>query len=144
MDSEEVVLIGLLKGSIISFAQLIKDVRINCVIDFITVSSYLSTSSTGKVLIKQNFDVDIRGKDVLLFDDILDTGLTLKKICEHLKESGPKSVRTMVLLEKNVERKRDIKVDIAGFRVPNYFVLGYGFDLDGYFRNWDYIASITE
>lgn len=126
----------------ISFAQLVKDIKINCVIDFITVSSYQSTSSTGVVTIKQNFEVDIKGKDVLLFDDILDTGLTLKKIYEHLETSKPRRIKTMVLVDKDVERKCDIEVDIAGFKIPNFYVLGYGFDVDGYYRNWDYIATI--
>ncbi len=137
-SGKEFVAVGILKGAIFFLADLVralpKDSRVK--IDFMAVSSYgASTKSSGIVKIVKDLDTDIKGKDVLLVEDILDTGLTLSYLQELLRGRAPKSLNTCVLLDKPDRRRGLVDVDFKGFSLPDEFVVGYGLDYSGYWRN---------
>ena len=142
--NEELYVICILKGSVIFTCDLIKKLKMPVVLDFLIASSYgEGTSSSGIVKILKDIDVDINNKNILIIDDIIDTGYTMKKIVEHLTIKNPKSIKTCVLLSK-IERRvvNNIKVDYVGFNIENEFVLGYGLDYNQKFRNIPYIGKI--
>ena len=142
---EELVLIAVLKGSVLFLADLVRAFSRQLAFDFIGVSSYgASRSSLGVVTLEKEISSDIRGKSVLLVDDILDTGRTLGWIREHLRRFGPKQVRICVLLEKQRPRVIEVKADYAGFVIPDAFVYGYGLDFEDKFRHLPYIACLRE
>jgi hypoxanthine phosphoribosyltransferase len=129
-------LVGVLKGSIFLLADLARELRGEVSFDFIGVSSYgTGTSSTGAVKLTKDLDVNIESKTVLIVEDILDTGLTLKYIQRLFEERKPKHLRTIVLLDKPERRIADVKADYTGFAIPNEFVVGYGLDYDQRYRN---------
>lgn len=134
----EFVAVGILKGAIFFLADLVRclprESRVK--IDFMAVSSYgASTKSSGIVKIVKDLDTDIKGKDVLLVEDILDTGLTLSYLQVLLRGREPASLRTCVLLDKPDRRRIEVPVDFRGFSIPDEFVVGYGLDYSGYWRN---------
>ena len=141
---EEIYCIGLLKGSVIFLSDLVKELNIPVIIDFMSVSSYGSeTVSSGDVKILKDTDLDLRGKHVLIVEDIIDTGLTLEHVIKYFKEGkGVKSLRTCTLLSKPERRKVDVQVEYIGFDVPDKFVIGYGLDYDQRYRNLPYIAVV--
>ena len=112
------------------------------ILDMIQVSSYQGTESTGNVIMKKDLSVDIEGKKVLVVEDIIDTGYTLKYLKEYLESLNPKEVKIAVLLDKAERRKANIQVDYTGFVIPNKFVVGYGFDIDDKYRNLSYIGYV--
>jgi len=129
-------LVGVLKGSIFLLADLARELRGEVSFDFIGVSSYgTGTNSTGAVKLTKDLDVHIESKTVLIVEDILDTGLTLKYIQRLFEERRPKHLRTIVLLDKPERRIADVKADYTGFSIPNEFVVGYGLDYDQRYRN---------
>ena len=134
---EEIYCVGLLKGSVIFLSDLVKE-------DFMSVSSYGSeTVSSGDVKILKDTDLDLRGKHVLIVEDIIDTGLTLEYVIKYFKEGkGVKSLKTCTLLSKPERRKVDVQVEYIGFEVPDKFVIGYGLDYDQKYRNLPYIAVV--
>jgi len=132
---EELIVVGLLKGSFIFVSDLIREFRRNLFVDFMRVSSYRGTTSSGNVEIKKDLEMDIKGKNVLLVDDILDTGRTFKKVLDLLVAREPKSLKTCVLLDKPSRRVVDVKADFVGFTIPDHFVVGYGLDWDEWGRN---------
>ena len=132
---EELVVVGLLKGSFVFVSDLVREFERPVLIDFMSVSSYRGTESTGNVEVKKDLDMDIKGKNVLLVDDILDTGRTFKKVLELLKTREPKELKTCVLLDKPSRRVVDINADFVGFEIPDHFVVGYGLDWDEMGRN---------
>ena len=137
------MLIGLLKGCVPFMSDLLKKITCKCTIDFLKVSSYSGTSSTGVVTIKGDIP-NVKGKDVILVDDILDTGRTLFEIRKLLLNAGAKSVRLCVLLDKPKGREVNIEADYVGGLVPNEFVVGYGLDYNEYYRNLPYIGVLKE
>ena len=141
---EEIYCVGLLKGSVIFLSDLVKELNIPVIIDFMSVSSYGSeTVSSGDVKILKDTDLDLRGKHVLIVEDIIDTGLTLEHVIKYFKEGkGVKSLRTCTLLSKPERRKVDVKVEYIGFDVPDKFVIGYGLDYNQKYRNLPYIAVV--
>jgi len=141
---KELVFIGLLKGCEPFVSDLVKNVSNYLITDYMKVKSYVGTSSTGELLIKNDIDVDITGKDVIVVDDICDSGLTLKKVTELLSTRGANSVECCVLLDKPEGRKVDVKIKYVGVNVPNEFVVGYGLDYNGYYRNLPYIGVLKE
>lgn len=144
-NSETVILIGLLKGSVPFLAQLIKDVTIDVTLDFMTVSSYAGgLKSGGNLKIVMDLKQDIKGKDVLIVEDIVDTGLTLKTIIEGLNLRHPKSLKTITLLDKPEGRKVDFHVDKYGFIAPHEFLVGFGLDVKEKMRNLPYIGIFDE
>ena len=142
---EEVYCVGLLKGSVIFLSDLVKEINSPVIIDFMSVSSYGSeTVSSGDVKILKDTDLDLRGKHVLIVEDIIDTGLTLEHVIRYFKESkGVKTLKTCTLLSKPERRKVNIDIDYVGFDVPDKFVIGYGLDYDQKYRNLPYIAVVV-
>ena len=142
---EEVYCVGLLKGSVVFLSDLVTEINSPVVIDFMSVSSYGSeTVSSGDVKILKDTDLDLRGKHVLIVEDIIDTGLTLEHVIRYFKESkGVKTLKTCTLLSKPERRKVNIDIDYVGFDVPDKFVIGYGLDYDQKYRNLPYIAVVV-
>ncbi|MFZ5998146.1 MAG: hypoxanthine phosphoribosyltransferase [Nitrospirota bacterium] len=137
---KEVLAVGILKGSFMFFADLIRALKIPVSVDFIISSSYVKTDSSGKTSIYYDVRENIKGRDVLLIDDIIDTGISLNIIRESLLSKGPASLRICVLLDKEERRVTRVPLDYIGFRIPNQFVVGYGLDYENKYRNLPYIA----
>ena len=128
---EEVHLICILKGSVFFVCELAKRITVPVSMDFMSVSSYGDgTASSGVVKIAKDLDETLEGKDVLIVEDIIDSGRTLSYLIEILKKRGPKSLRLCTLLDKPERRVKDVKVDYVGFNIPEEFVVGYGLDYD--------------
>ena len=141
----DLLLIGVLKGSVVFMADLIKEINIPCSIDFMAVSSYgSSTSSSGVVRILKDLDSEIEGKDVLIVEDIIDSGVTLKYLIKYLQGRKPNSVEIACLLNKPERRKVDIGVKYIGYNVPDLFLVGYGLDYAEKYRNLPYIGVLKE
>ncbi|HEY7541697.1 MAG TPA: hypoxanthine phosphoribosyltransferase [Methylomirabilota bacterium] len=141
--SADLVLVGVLQGAIPFVADLMRAVALDLTIDFLRTSSYGSgTISAGKVQLVTDLTVDIAGRHVLIVDDIVDTGHTLAALIRTLEARGPRSVRACVLLDKTGRRETAITVDYVGFTIPNVFVVGYGLDYDGLYRNLPYVAML--
>ncbi|HID15814.1 MAG TPA: hypoxanthine phosphoribosyltransferase, partial [Candidatus Atribacteria bacterium] len=142
---KEILAICVLKGASIFMADLVRYIKVPLKFDFIAVSSYGdSTFSLGAVKILKDIDQDIAGKDVLLVEDIVDTGYTLNYLLRIFKARNPKSLKVCTLLSKPSRRKIDVTVDYCGFEVPDKFVVGYGLDFRGYYRNYPYIFTLKE
>ncbi len=141
---KNLVLVSILKGSVVFMADLMRAVSIPCSIDFMVVSSYggSNTTSSGLVKIIKDLDGDLSGKDVLIVEDILDTGITLSNLVPMLKMRNPSSVKICTILDKPSRRKADIQPDYEGFRVPDEFVVGYGLDYDEKYRNLPYVGVL--
>ena len=137
------MVIGLLKGSIVFMTDLIKEIDLPLVIDFMSVSSYSGTTSTGVIKILKDTDIDVKGKDVLIVEDIIDTGLTLSHVKKLLIDRGTKSLKICTLLDKPARRTVDMKGDYVGFEIPDEFVVGYGLDYDQRHRNLPYIGIVV-
>ncbi|SHH42613.1 hypoxanthine phosphoribosyltransferase [Caloranaerobacter azorensis DSM 13643] len=142
---KDLVVICVLKGAVMFMSDLCKNIDLPLSIDFMAVSSYgSSTQSSGVVRILKDLDSSIEDKDVLIVEDIIDTGLTLSYLVENLKSRGPKSVKLCTLLNKPERRKTDVKVDYIGFTIPDEFVVGYGLDFNEKYRNLPYICVLKE
>jgi hypoxanthine phosphoribosyltransferase len=140
-----VLLIGILKGAVLFLADLMRRVRIPCEIDFIAVSSYGSaTDSSGVVRILKDLESSIEGRDVLIVEDIIDSGLTLHYLIRNLRARGPRSLEVCALLDKPERRRVDLPIRYVGFEIPDEFVIGYGLDYGQRFRNLDYVAVLAE
>lgn len=145
-QDKELVLIGVLKGSCVFMADLMRQLDLPMEIDFMAVASYKDgTVSTGDVEILKDLTKPIRGKDVIIVEDIIDTGLTLTRLVEILSSRAPKSIKLATFLDKPEPRiNKDLHVDYCGFRIPNEFVVGYGLDVAGRFRNLPFIGVVTD
>lgn len=144
-EGKKLLLIGVLKGSIYFFTDLSRYIDLPCNIDFIQASSYGSgTVSSGNINIIKDVADDLTGFDVLLVEDILDTGNTLKYIRDMLSKRNPESIGVVTLLDKPARRIADIKADYVGTDVPDAFVVGYGLDYDQYYRNLPYIGVLKK
>lgn len=142
-DKNELVLVGILKGSIMFMAQLAKSIKINCTLEFMDVSSYDDgTESSGNVKIIKDLDTDISGKEVLIVEDIIDIGRTLDALRHSLIKRGANSVKIITLLDKPERRVIEIKPDWTGFKIPNEFVVGYGLDYQQKYRNLPFIGVL--
>ena len=137
---EEVVVIGVLNGAFVFVADLIREMKSPVYFDFIGASSYKGTESSGKVSITKDIKVDIRNKNVVIVEDIVDTGLTISELTKILKERGPKSIKLATLLHKPEKNQYNVEVDYLGFEIEDQFVIGYGLDYDGRFRELPYIG----
>jgi hypoxanthine phosphoribosyltransferase len=139
-----VLLIGILKGAVLFLADLMRRLRIPCEIDFIAVSSYGSaTDSSGVVRILKDLESSIEGRDVLIVEDIIDSGLTLHYLIRNLRARGPRSLEVCALLDKPERRRVDLPIRYVGFEIPDRFVIGYGLDYGQRFRNLDYVAALV-
>ncbi len=137
------VLLGVLKGCYVFMADLVRSIDLHCSMDFMAVSSYGGgTSTTGAVRITKDLSRDIEGKDVIIVEDILDSGVTLSYLKTYLKNRKPASIRIVTLLDKPSRRRSDITPDYCGFTVPDEFVVGYGLDYAEDYRNLPYIGVL--
>lgn len=142
---KKLLIVGVLKGSIYFLTDLSRHIDLPCHIDFVQASSYGSgTVSSGEIEIIKDISEDLSGFDVLLVEDILDTGRTLKHIHDMLSRRNPESIAVVTLLDKPSRREVDIYADYIGIDVPNAFVVGYGLDYDQYYRNLPYIGILKE
>jgi hypoxanthine phosphoribosyltransferase len=141
---KEIYAIGILKGCLFFMADLLREIEVPMTIHFVELRSYKGLESTGEVNIRLSSEVNVEGKDVLIIEDILDTGVTLDYIIKTLEMQKPHSIKACVLIEKPSRRRVNVKADYVGFVIPDYFVVGYGLDYDEYYRNLPYIGVITK
>ena len=141
-EGKEPVFVGVLKGCFIFMADLMRNISVNCSVDFMAVSSYQGTNSTGAVKINKDLSQDICGRDVIIVEDILDSGVTLNYLKSYLSVREPASIKIVTLLDKPARRKADIYADYYCFNVPDAFVVGYGLDYDEKYRNLPYIGIL--
>lgn len=143
-QGKPLLLVGVLKGSMMFMADLMRAIKMNCQIDFMSVSSYGSgTETTGQVRIILDLKKSIKDYDLLIVEDILDSGVTLSYIKQLLLPREPKSIRICTLLDKPERRKCDIKPDYSGFTIPDEFVVGYGLDYDEDYRNLPFVGILS-
>lgn len=141
-EGREIVFIGILKGSVMFMSELAKNVKSSVVLDFMDVSSYEGTESTGKIKINKDIRDSIEGKDVVIVEDIIDTGRTLTYVREYLKQKNPNSIKIATMLSKPSRRVMELNVDYIGFAIEDKFVVGYGLDYNEKYRNLPYIGYI--
>jgi len=142
---KEVLFIGILRGAVLFMSDLIREVDLDARIDFMAVTSYgASTKSSGVVRILKDLDSDIEGMDVIIVEDIVDSGTTLHYLRDYLLGRKPKSLKICAFLDKPERREADIRADYVGFEVENKFIVGYGLDYDGKYRNLPYITCLEE
>lgn len=144
-EGKKLVVISLLRGSFIFAADLVREITIPVEIDFMTTSSYgYGEQTTGIVEIISDINCDVKGKDVLIVDDIMDSGYTMQKAIEHIEKKNPNSVKTCVVLDKFSRREVDLQPDYAGFKIPDVFIVGYGLNYGDFYRNIPYIYTYDE
>lgn len=138
------VIIGVLKGVVVFYADMIRHIQVPCQLDFMWLSSYAGTDSTGKMLVRQDVTADIEGRHVLILEDIFDTGNSLEFTVNHLKKQNPASIKICTLLDKPERRRAGVtlKADYVGFTIPNAFVVGYGLDYNEKYRNLPYVGIL--
>lgn len=141
-EGKEIVFIGILKGSAIFMCELAKNIKANVALDFMDVSSYDGKESTGHVRINKDIRDSIEGKDVIIVEDIIDTGRTLSYVREYLKQKKPNSIKIATMLSKPSKRVMELDVDYIGFAIEDQFVVGYGLDYNEKYRNLPYIGYI--
>jgi hypoxanthine phosphoribosyltransferase len=141
-DSEKLLLLGLLRGSVMFITDLMRKVQRPLTMDFMSISSYAGAETTGFIRIDSDHKTNINGWDVILIDDIVDTGYTIYTVRKLLLDRKPKSLKVCAMLDKIARHKVDITIDYCGFEIPDYFVVGYGLDIDEKGRNLPYIASV--
>ena len=140
---KQLLMVGILRGAAVFYADLARSVELPLHMNFMAVSSYGNASETsGAVRIYYDLNEDIKGQDVLIVEDIIDTGLTLKYLCDNLKARKPSSLKTCCLLDKPARRKVDFTPDYIGFEAPDEFIIGYGIDYAEMYRNLPYIAAL--
>ncbi len=141
-EGKNPIFVGVLKGCFIFMADLMRNVNVNCSVDFMAVSSYSGTSSTGAVKINKDLSEDIEGRHVIIVEDILDSGVTLSYLKQYLMVRKPASISIVTLMDKPARRKADIYADYSCFEVPDAFVVGYGLDYNEHYRNLPYIGVL--
>lgn len=140
---KKLLLVSILKGAVVFMSDIMREINIPCRIDFMVVSSYgKGVKTSGVVKIVKDLDINLEGYDVLIIEDILDTGLTLSYIVDILKSRNPNSVKICTFLDKPERRKADIKADYTGVSVPDEFVVGYGLDYDEKYRNLPFVGIL--
>lgn len=144
-EGKNLMLVGILKGAVIFMSDLARSIEIPVEMDFMAVSSYGDFStSTGVVRLLKDLDSSIEGKDILIVEDIIDTGLTLSYLIDNLNKRGASSVKVCTLLDKPDRRKIEVPVAYRGFIIPDEFVIGYGIDYAQKYRNLPYVAALKE
>ncbi len=140
---QEVVVVGVLIGAFVFLADLLRRVNFPCVVDFVRLASYGSgTETTGNVVLTKDLEINIAGRDVLVVEDIVDTGITLDFLVKALKSRVPRSISVCVLLDKRARRKVAFDADFVGFSIEDRFVVGYGLDYDGHYRSLPHICIL--
>jgi hypoxanthine phosphoribosyltransferase len=144
-EGKDLFLVGVLKGAVFFLSDLMRAIDVTCEVDFMAVASYgSSTDSSGVVRILKDLDATIEGKDVLIVEDIIDSGLTLSYLLRTLKAREPRSLEVCALLTKPERREVDLPIRYTGFEIPNKFVIGYGLDHAERYRNLPYVAVLQE
>src|SRR5258706_13003865 len=138
----EMVVVSLLNGTVMFLADLIRNLSLPLRLDFIGVSSYGAGTESGELVFTKELRLDVRGRDVLLIDDILDTGKTLYRVLDKLKALKPRRIKTCVLLNKAARRVEDVEADYVGFEIPDFFVVGYGLDFAERYRNLPFVGVL--
>lgn len=141
---KEIVAVCILNGAVFFAVDIMKKMETVLVFDTLQVSSYVGMESTGNVILKKDIEADVKGKEVLILEDIIDTGKTLKYVKDHIMSKGPNSVKICTLVDKKYRREENIESDYNCFTIDNKFVVGYGFDIDGVGRNIPYIGYIEQ
>ena len=143
-EGKDPVVVGVLKGVVVFYADMIRQIKTHCQMDFMVLSSYEGTDSTGNMVLKKDISVDIKDRHVLILEDIFDTGNSLDFTVRMLKERQPASLKICTLLDKPERRRPDItlKADYVGFTIPNAFVVGYGLDYNEHYRNLPYVGIL--
>ena len=138
------VFVGVLKGVVVFYADFMKNFTEQCQMDFMWISSYAGTQSTGNMLVRQDVSADLKGRHVVILEDIYDTGTSLNFVYQHLLSKEPASVKICTLLDKPERRNPNVtvKADYTGFVIPNEFVVGYGLDFNEYYRNLPYVGVL--
>ena len=138
------VVVGVLKGVVVFYSDMIRQIKVPCQMDFMWLSSYSGTNSTGELIVRRDVSVDIKDRHVLILEDIYDTGTSLDFTYRHLMSKGPASLKICTLIDKPERRKPGItlKPDYVGFTIPNEFVVGYGLDYNEHFRNLPYVGIL--
>lgn len=142
-EGQEVVFVAILKGSVVFLADLIRNVELDSTLDFATVSSYGNGTTSGELVMKKDVSVDVEGKNVIIVEDILDSGKTMDYLYKHFTAKKPKSLKSCVLLDKKVEKLFPIKADYTCFECEDLFVVGYGLDYAQYYRALPYIGELN-
>jgi len=141
-EGRELVVISLLNGTMLFLADLVRQLNVPLRLDFIGVSSYGAGTESGELVFTKELRLDVRGRDVLLVDDILDTGKTLSRVIPKIRELKPRRIRTCVLLDKPARRIHKVKPDYVGFEIADFFVIGYGLDFAERYRNLPFIGVL--
>ena len=138
------VIVGVLKGVVVFFADMVRKIQAPCQLDFMWISSYEGTESTGQMVVKKDISTDIRGRHVLILEDIFDTGNSLQFVRDHLLAKGPASLKICTLLDKPERRNPQVTVqpEYVGFTIPNAFAVGYGLDYNERYRNLPYVGVL--
>jgi hypoxanthine phosphoribosyltransferase len=144
-EGRDLVMVGVLKGAVLFIADLMRELTVPCEIDFMAVSSYgSSTDSSGVVRILKDLEAPIEGRDVLIVEDIIDSGLTLQYLIRNLKARSPRTLEVCALLTKPERRRVDLPTRYVGFEIPNRFAIGYGLDHAQKYRNLNYVAVLED
>jgi hypoxanthine phosphoribosyltransferase len=144
-EGRDLVMIGVLKGAVLFIADLMRHLTVPCEVDFMAVSSYGSqTDSSGVVRILKDLDAPIDGRDVLIVEDIIDSGLTLQYLLRNLRARGPRSLEVCALLTKPERRRVELPIRYVGFEIPDRYVIGYGLDYAQHYRNLSYVAVLNQ
>ena len=138
----EMVVVSLLSGTVMFLADLIRHLSLPLRLDFIGVSSYGAGTTSGDLVFTKELRLDVKGRDVLLVDDILDTGRTMKRVLGKLRQLKPRRLRTCVLLDKPARRIENVRADYVGFKIPDLFVIGYGLDYAERYRNLPFVGVL--
>lgn len=139
-EGKNLLAVGILRGSFMFYSDLVRAIKVPLKVDFIIASSYIKSDTTGEVKIHYDIREEITGKDILLIEDIVDSGITVNHIRERILSNRPESLRICAFLDKKERRVVDVPLDYVGFEIPNEFVVGYGLDYDNMYRNLPYIA----
>ena len=143
-EGKNPIFVGVLKGVVVFFSDVIRKIRVPCQIDFMWISSYAGTESTGNMVVRQDMSVDVSGRHVLILEDIFDTGTSLDYTYHHVLSKKPASIRICTLLDKPERRRPGVtlQADYVGFTIPNAFVVGYGLDYNEKYRNLPYVGIL--
>lgn len=142
-QGKNLLIVSVLKGAVVFMGELLREIKCDCQIDFIAVSSYSGTKTTGVVKFKKDLDIDPYGMDILIVEDILDSGVTLSYLSGVLMGRNANSIKICTLLDKPANRKADIKADYVGKVIPDEFVIGYGLDYNEKYRNLPYVGILS-
>ncbi len=142
-EGKKLLLVSVLKGAVVFMSDLLREITCDCVIDFMAVSSYSGTKTTGVVKFKKDLDINPDGMDILLVEDILDSGITLEYLKNVLVDRNAASIKVCALLDKPENRRANITADYVGKVIPDEFVIGYGLDYDEKYRNLPYVGVLS-